>query len=173
MVRIRFTKMLLFILIISILCACNNGIEVEEPIDYSILTSEKTAPENFRYIEVSETNGLSSNMSAEIVQSEAELDEAWARYSFEEEQPAILFEEQSVLLLTNFESSSCEKEIGAIGKAPDTNNIEIHFPVIEKACTDDASPRAFALAIDNTIIEEAQNIAVIEGNWEVIIKISH
>ncbi|WP_404405052.1 hypothetical protein [Jeotgalibacillus malaysiensis] len=169
---IKLAKMLSFILIVSMLSACSNGIEIEEPLDYSILTSEETFPDNFREIEVSEKDGTMPMMSAETVWSPEELTEAWERYSFKEDQPAISFSEQSVLFLTIHESGSCEEQIGAISTNHETNDIEIHFIEIDGDCSADAQPRSFAIEIDTLILEQAQNAVVVKQNRRVVIELA-
>ncbi|WP_404405050.1 hypothetical protein [Jeotgalibacillus malaysiensis] len=164
----RLSKVILLTTIIVLLAGCVN---VENPIDYAILTTEQTKPENFDELgprTVYEDGISPPDAGIDSAGKVEEVSDAWERFGFTEVQPEVDFDQKAVLFIALFESEGCEMEIENIGTNPDTDDIEVYFANTDDSCTSMDNPRSIALEIEKSILNQSERVVIQEGEKYLI-----
>ena len=154
-----------FLLSFFLLLGCSPE-EIDEEMPYDMIGNEKTVPAYFD--EISTAVRASSELQYAIRKADHQIafEEAWEMYGFQKEQPDIDFSGNAVFFIGFYESGSCTEEIGTIKWNSGDESMDILMSGIEGACTADASPRTFAIEIDQSAAKEIKSITVIRSGEE-------
>ncbi|MCP3026476.1 hypothetical protein [Halobacillus sp. A5] len=109
----------------------------------SLILQEQTSPE-----------GMATNdFIAHKAENQSELKKKWNDYNLTKDLPDVEWQDNYLLLLATYESSSCPHKI--IGEDIDKvdNMISYQLKEVKKDCTADASPTTMVMKIDRTEVE--------------------
>ena len=159
-----------FLLSFFLLLGCSPE-EIDEEMPYDMIGNEKTVPAYFD--EISTTVRASSELQYAIRKADHQIafEEAWEMYGFQKEQPDIDFYGNAVFFIGFYESGSCPEEIATIQWGSGNESMDISMSEKDGACTSDASPRSFAIEIDQSAAKEIKRITVIRSGEETKIPI--
>ncbi|SDJ12612.1 hypothetical protein [Salimicrobium halophilum] len=153
----------LILVVFLLLAGCGNsttkGIDSGDEMDYEVLASAKTLPEDFE--ETAFHREDSPHFLMRQAGNEAELEKWWKTYRLKKEAPSVDFSENTVFFLGLYESGTCPVEIGDIKANADKDMMTVTTSVSDGACTTDQTPRTIIYAVDRSV---AENIEVIEMN---------
>lgn len=155
--------LLALFLFISLLFGCTES--PTDPVDFVLLTSEKTLPENFEEIAYKEDTGRVLLRKAD---EQSAFDEYWRLFELDAPKPNVDFNEQVVFFIGIIESGSCALEIEHVGLNEENTKMEIPLTFESEelkkqktvACTADATPRTFVIQLEKQITEKITHVLI-------------
>ncbi|OIJ14369.1 hypothetical protein BKP37_08455 [Anaerobacillus alkalilacustris] len=120
----------------------------------NVIKTEKTLPASF--YELAEQGTL-----AYKVTNQDAFNEHWDYFGLTGVPKDVDWDSQAILFLGIIESGSCPLEFYTVELSTDKSELIIHLKAeTERACTDDATPRTFVLALDADEVTEVSYINV-------------
>lgn len=114
----------------------------DDGVTSQVIATEKTLPQDF-YAQAEQ------GVLAHKVKDQETFESQWAYSQLEGTAPERNWENEAVIFLGVIESGTCPYEIDSLQFNDDDSELTVRFKTDpNKACTDDATPRTFVLAVD-------------------------
>jgi len=162
---------LILLLPILFLLGCRNGDNQTEGVYYDLIASEKSFPANFYELAFERKEAPHFRYLVRKVINQSEFVDTWNLFRFENKYPEVDFNKNNVFFIGVEESGSCPYKFAKIELSPDQKTMRIPLSKNDGVCTDDATPRAFAIKIDKEISDTIETVVIEQSEVETSIPI--
>ncbi|MFC0186922.1 hypothetical protein ACFFJY_01420 [Fictibacillus aquaticus] len=147
---------------------CSNGSNdvSENQIAFDLIASEKTLPDTFHDIAFERKETPHFQYLVKKAVNTSEFEDAWNLYAFQNKMPNVDLKEKDVFFIGVHESGSCSLKIKNMNLSADNKTLNVPLTVPDGACTDDATPRTFVIAIDKKKTKNIENAVIVQSGTE-------
>ena len=162
----KTTKLAVLLVLFSsllLLSSCSGALNNDHQ-NFDLIASEKTLPANMHELAFEREETPHSRFLVRRADNQADFENFWNLYEFENQAPKLEFDEGSVFFIGLDESGSCPSKIGKAETNSDSVTLTIAIP--DGNCTDDATARTFVIQIDKVKSKDLDSVIIVQSGIE-------